>query len=183
MNRSQGSIHRHGGCGSSPLLVPTRRGGGCQSRTPFPRGLDNSPAHFGAACNAESSKNPALGMVAALKTPSCPLAKQRLGLCQPHSAGPAAVCVYVDSLPSPWYIRSLLGTPTYINKVACTNTPCLSSSLPPALTLSKYDCYVPARVPCALTSPFQSLPSSQALHCNQNESQEAVLQLMRNEMS
>lgn len=34
-----------------------------------------------------------------------------------------------------------------INKVTRTNTPCLSSSLPPALTHSKYDRYVPARLP------------------------------------
>lgn len=81
-----------------PTAGACRQGGGCQSRMPFPPAPDNRPAHFGTACNAESSKNPALRTAAALKTLSCHPTKQRLGLCQPRSAGQAPVCVWTHFL-------------------------------------------------------------------------------------
>lgn len=70
-----------------------------------------------------------------------------------------------------------------INKVTCTNTPCLSSSLPPALTLFKWLLCPHSRT--LLWHPYSALPpgwTTLVLHCNQNESQEVVLQLVRNEM-
>lgn len=124
-----------------PTAGALRRGGGCQSRTPFPPVLDPCRARFGTACNAVSSKNPALRTAAALKTPSCHPAKQRLGLCQPRSAGPPPVCVC--GLTSFAAVHWVPPRHADINKVTRTNTPCLFSSLPPALTLSKYDRYVP----------------------------------------
>lgn len=52
-----------------------------------------------------------------------------------------------------------------INKVTCTNTPCLYSSLPPALTLFKYDCCVPTHLPRSDTPTLVFLLAKQGWFC------------------
>lgn len=159
---SQGSVQCHGGCGSSPTTGARRRVGGCQSRTSFPPALNNHPAHFSTACNAKSSQKPVLRTAAALRTPSCHPAKQRLGLCQPCSAGPAPICCGLTSCNAVHWVPPQHAE---INKVTCTNTPCLSSSLPPALTLFKYDCYVSTHIPCSNTPVLAFLLAKQRCPC------------------
>lgn len=129
---------------------------------PFPPALNNHPAHLSTACNAQSSPKPVLRTAAALRTPGCHPA---------NSAWAGASHGVLDPLP---YVRGLTSfnavhlvppQDAEINKVTCTNTPCLSSSLPPALTLFKYDCYVPTHVPCSDTPTLISLLAKQCWFC------------------
>lgn len=137
--------------------------GGCQSRTPFLPAVSNHPAHFSTACNAKSSQKPVLRTAAALRTPRCHPAEQLLGLCQPRSAGPTPICVC--GLTSFNAVHLVPPQDAEINKVTCTNTPCLSSSLPPALTLFKYDCCVPTHVPCPDSPALVFLLAEQCWFC------------------
>lgn len=184
MNRSQGSIQRYGGCGSIPLLVPAGEAVGARAERPFHKHLITA---------LPISAQPA--MQRAPKTPrwARQLPWKPWAVTLQSSAWDCASHVVLDPLPNVCGLTSFaavhLVPPRHadINKVTCTNTPCLSSSLPPALTLSKYDHYVPARMPCSdipvLVLAFLLGWAMPALHCNQKESWEVVLQLVRNEMS
>lgn len=162
----------------------TWRGDGCQSRTPFPLALGECHAPFSTACNSGNFKNPVLGMAAALKTPSrhpensfWACASQAVLDPLPYVCGLTSFAA-VHLVP-PWCAN--------INKVTCTSTPCLSSSLQPALTLPKYDRYVLACMPCSdVPAPVVTLLLARAtsrLPRNQHESPEVVLQSVTNKMS
>lgn len=86
-----------GALGPPTMLLPAGGMMGASWAPSLPE-PDNHPEHFSTACNAESSTQPALRTAAALKTSICRPAKQRLGLCQPRSAGPAPVCVWTHFL-------------------------------------------------------------------------------------
>lgn len=182
MSRSQGSAQRHGGCGSFPTAGACRRGAGCQSRTPFPPALDNQPAHLGTAYDAESSKK--------TRRWGRQLPRKPRAVTLQSSTWARAHHVALDPLPYACGLASFgavrLVPPRHadINKVTCTNTVYIPrchqlSPTPNMIAMSPLACPCPDIPVLVFLLGWATL----ALRCNQNEAQEVVLQLVRNEMS